>query len=347
MRHIELHILQSVPVSCLNRDDLNSPKTAVFGGVPRARVSSQSWKRAVRELAKELSPKFEGRRTRLIMAPLKESLLELGCSEEDALAGAKALANALAKLDDKAPDEKVRTMFFTSPAELKAIASKFKETGDVKKSLRTNGSTWCDAADIALFGRMVANDPSLTVEGAAMFSHALSTHRAESEIDFFAAVDDLQGDDEAGAGMTGTLEFSSAAYYRFAAVNLDMLANEDHLAGLEKSDRAAVLKSFVEAILRAVPGARRNSMNANTVPGYALLVAREKGHPVQLVNAFEKPVYAHNGKGLMELSIDAIKEEREDLSSKWGVDFSRIIEVGPGFSGTVKDLLDKVEEYAI
>ena len=49
MKHLELHIIQSVPVACLNRDDLNSPKTAVFGGVQRARVSSQSWKRAIRE----------------------------------------------------------------------------------------------------------------------------------------------------------------------------------------------------------------------------------------------------------------------------------------------------------
>ena len=53
MKHLELHIIQSVPVACLNRDDLNSPKTAIFGGVQRARVSSQSWKRAIRELAEE------------------------------------------------------------------------------------------------------------------------------------------------------------------------------------------------------------------------------------------------------------------------------------------------------
>ena len=57
MKHLELHIIQSVPVACLNRDDLNSPKTAIFGGVQQARVSSQSWKRAIREMAeKELDP---------------------------------------------------------------------------------------------------------------------------------------------------------------------------------------------------------------------------------------------------------------------------------------------------
>ena len=56
MRHLELHILQSVPVACLNRDDFGSPKTALFGNVQRARVSSQCWKRAVRELMQEEAP---------------------------------------------------------------------------------------------------------------------------------------------------------------------------------------------------------------------------------------------------------------------------------------------------
>ena len=61
MKHLELHVIQSVPVACLNRDDLNSPKTAIFGGVQRARVSSQSWKRAIREMAKEMQPdSFKG-----------------------------------------------------------------------------------------------------------------------------------------------------------------------------------------------------------------------------------------------------------------------------------------------
>ena len=41
---IEYHILQSFPVTCLNRDDVGAPKTAVVGGVTRARVSSQCWK---------------------------------------------------------------------------------------------------------------------------------------------------------------------------------------------------------------------------------------------------------------------------------------------------------------
>ena len=46
--HIEFHILQSFPVTCLNRDDVGAPKTAMIGGSLRARVSSQCWKRQIR-----------------------------------------------------------------------------------------------------------------------------------------------------------------------------------------------------------------------------------------------------------------------------------------------------------
>jgi len=53
---IELHILQSFPVTCLNRDDVGAPKTAMFGGCQRARVSSQCWKREIRDQAKEQNP---------------------------------------------------------------------------------------------------------------------------------------------------------------------------------------------------------------------------------------------------------------------------------------------------
>jgi CRISPR system Cascade subunit CasC len=215
MKHLELHILQSFPVACLNRDDLNSPKTAIFGGVQRARVSSQSWKRAIRELAAEISPRFQGQRTRLIVEPLRDALIAEGVAEVEALGKAKALAEALATFDTKAEREsgklKVKTLYFTTLAELQKLASAFNETGDAKKAVKKLklDELLKDAADIALFGRMVANDHSLTLEGAAMFSHALSTHKVDNEIDFFSAVDDLQPEEEAGAGMTGTLEFNS------------------------------------------------------------------------------------------------------------------------------------------
>lgn len=345
MKHLELHILQSFPVACLNRDDLNSPKTAIFGGVQRARVSSQSWKRAIREYAQENSDRFNGQRTRLIIEPLRAALISEGVAESEALDQAKKLADAISNLDAKAEKngkQQVKTLFFTTPAEIQALAHEFKNTGDTKKAIKAVGSEVLkDAADIALFGRMVANDHSLTLEGVGMFAHALSTHKVDNEIDFFAAVDDLQPKEESGAGMTGTLEFNSATYYRFAALNLDMLRDKDHLVILSPEERKQVVRTFVEASLLAVPGARKNSMNAATLPGYVLGVVRNSGHPVQLVNAFEKPVRAYGGKGLFETSLEAMNTEREKLNAIWGLNKKEL------FSGAIPDMnladfLDKV-----
>jgi CRISPR system Cascade subunit CasC len=338
MKHLELHILQSFPVACLNRDDLNSPKTAIFGGVQRARVSSQSWKRAIRELAEEISPHFQGQRTRLIVEPLRDALIAEGIAEVEALEKAKVLAEALAKFDSETEKKtgklKVKTLFFTSHAELKALAKAFQETGDAKKAIKKAASPerLKDAADIALFGRMVASDHSLTLEGAALFSHALSTHKVDNEIDFFAAVDDFQSGDESGAGMTGTLEFNSATYYRFVALNLDMLADKAHLQTLTTDERREIVRAFIEATLQAVPGARKNSMNAATLPGYVLGVVRGSGHPVQLVNAFEKPIRAFGGNGIFKLSLEALEAERKTLNETWGLDKKEL------FSGAIPDM---------
>lgn len=321
MKHLELHIIQSVPVACLNRDDLNSPKTAVFGGVQRARVSSQSWKRAIRELAKEISPEyFKGERTRLMYEPLLAELVAAGLSADEASDGAKKIIEALVKIDTKSKEVvKSTTLYFMSPLELKNLAAAYAESRDVKKSMKAiDAKSLKDAADISIFGRMVANDHSLTVEAASMFSHALSTHKVDNEIDFFSAVDDRQPKGESGAGMTSTLEFNSATYYRFAALNLDMLADADHLGSLSSEERRDVVKSFIEATIKAVPSARKNTMNGNTLPNFVFGVVREKGHPIQLVNAFETPLRSSQGYAIK--SIDLLKAEYEKLKETWGIE---------------------------
>ena len=320
MKHLELHILQSVPVACLNRDDLNSPKTAIFGGVQRARVSSQSWKRAIREMAKELSPeRFQGERTRLMYEPLLAAMQDKGIEAEEAAAGARDIVDALVKIDSKSKDKvKSTTLYFMSPLELETLAAAYAEHRDPKKAIKAvDVKALKDAADIALFGRMVANDHSLTVEAATMFSHALSTHKADNEIDFFSAVDDLQPREESGAGMTGTLEFNSATYYRFAALNLDMLADSNHLGTLSREDRQAIVSTFIEATIKAIPGARKNSMNANTLPSFVLGIVREQGHPLQLINAFETPI--RSAAGYTGKSTEALRAECDKMEETWGL----------------------------
>lgn len=337
MRLVELHILQSFPVSCLNRDDVGSPKTAIFGGVTRARISSQCLKRAVRLHAQRSCPNlFAGERSKLIIEPIAKAAEANGAPWEKALEASKDFCHALAKFDEKAFKKgvrKVKTLMFLSPMEReeigKELARLIAENKDVKNAAsKVHEAQLKDAADIALFGRMVASDHSLTLEGAAMFSHALSTHQADNEIDFFAAVDDRQhedptvaDEDRAGSGMLGTLEYVSAVYYRYVGVNLDLLWNggSGHLEVLPREEREQVMNAFLRAAITAVPSARHNSMNAHTFPGYVLGLVKGKGQPLQLVNAFEEAVWSK--KGLLEPSIKRLKDHHEALKKTWGIEY--------------------------
>lgn len=383
MKHLELHILQSFPVACLNRDDLNSPKTAIFGGVQRARVSSQCWKSAIRKMAKDYLPNMDGQRTKRLVYEIAGRLDKHGLDKEIVKKYAELAAETISKLDSKTDEQgylKVKTLAFLSSKEFDAIADALaknvqlrevseklvtlmqksdrndKEKKELKKLLNQCKSQISkkeigkairsvklkDAADIALFGRMVADDHSLTLEGAAMFSHALSTHKVDNEIDFFTAVDDLQPKEEAGAGMTGTLEFNSATYYRFAALNLDMLSDADHLGDLSQQDRRDIVEAFIRATLIAVPVARKNSMNASTLPSFVLGIVREKGHPIQLVNAFENPVKRTGGKGLFDVSQEKLLLEYESLKKIWDLDEMKRVEMP---QDGLKQFIEKVVSH--
>ena len=321
MKLIELHILQSYPVSCLNRDDVGSPKTAEFGGVSRARVSSQCLKRAVREYARDHYPaaRFNGLRSRMLIDPFTAAFQAAGLDEAKAVEQSRATCMALSKIEDKKPGL-VTTAVFLSPGEIAQVATAVAAGAEPAKALKK--ANRLDAADISLFGRMIANDASLNVEGAAMFSHALSSHAAGNEIDFFSAVDDRKTDEsaDAGAGMIGTLEFTSALYYRYVGLNLDLLADKNHLGGLDAGERRAVVDAFLRSAVLAVPGARRNTMNADTRPGFVLGLYHDKGQPLQLINAFLRPIKG-GGKNsdLLGGSRDALEAHHGNLKRVWGI----------------------------
>lgn len=333
MQLIELHILQSFPVSCLNRDDVGAPKSATFGGVPRARLSSQCLKRAIREYGQDHLPEahFGGERTKLIIRPLVDALLRHGVTDEKAaLACSTEVATLLAGADKKAKQDQepqVSTLIFLAPAEIDSIGQQLaplviekEKPKDLEKKVAriVKEAGLMDAADIALFGRMAASMPSLTLEGAAMFSHALSTHKTENDLDFFSAVDDRKPkSDDAGAGMIGTLEFNAAVYYRYAAINLDLLFDADHLGMLTTPERRQVVAAFIRATVLAVPGARKNSMNANVPPSCVLGIYKSAGQPMQLVNAFEEPI---RGSGLVAASIQRLQEHHQQLKTTWGIE---------------------------
>lgn len=292
---IEFHILQSFPVTCLNRDDVGAPKTAVVGGVTRARVSSQCWKRQVRLAL----PGFGIRlalRTKKVAAVLKQACLRAGAGEAAATACAGRMAQALS--DD--------TLLFISASEADAFAGyaaarQFDPAAikdhELGKLGRKTLNPALDALDIALFGRMVAKAPEMNVEAAASFSHAISTHKVSNEIEFFTALDDLA--DAQGSAHLGCLEFNSATYYRYISLDLGQLAQT-----LGADDLAPAVAAFTRALFVAVPAARQATQSGASPWEFARVLVRS-GQRLQV--PFETPVRAKEG-GYLQPSIDSLRD---------------------------------------
>lgn len=216
---LDIHAIQTLPPANINRDDTGSPKTAQYGGVTRARVSSQSWKRAMRTYFNENGDiKNVGIRSLDIVRYVAKKILEKdsSLSMEDAMKMAEETLNK-AKISTK--DQKAKALFFLSDRQAEKLAQASIEKNTDKNYLQELLKE-DQAIDIALFGRMVADDPSLNVDAASQVAHAISTHAIESEFDFFTAVDDLAPEDNAGAGMLGTIEYNSSTLYRYANIAL-------------------------------------------------------------------------------------------------------------------------------
>ena len=209
--YVDFHVLQTVPPSCVNRDDTGSPKTAVYGGAVRARVSSQAWKHAMRVMfTEEMSDAVEtGYRTKKGTDLVAEQIKALAPDKDALKLAQKVIADAGIKSDDKG----TKALFFMSTAQAKALAELAVEGCKDKKQYK-EALKAAPSADMALFGRMVADDPSLNYDAAAQVAHSISTHTVQNEFDYFTAVDDCAPEDNAGAGHLGTVEYNSAAMRR-------------------------------------------------------------------------------------------------------------------------------------
>ena len=316
---IEFHILQSFPVTCLNRDDVGPPKTAIVGGVTRARVSSQCWKRQVRLAMHELGVKL-GTRTKKAEDVFTRACLVAGASEQQAAACGKKMAEQLS--DD--------TLLFVSDSEAAAFAAYAQELGyddsklkdkELAKVAKKALTPAVDALDIALFGRMVAKAADMNVEAAASFAHAISTHKVSNEVEFFTALDDLQ--DEPGSAHMGSLEFNSATYYRYISLDLGQLAQT-----MGADDLKTAVAAFTQALFIAVPNARQTTQSGASPWEFARVLVRN-GQRLQV--PFETPVRAREG-GYLQPSIDSLKsylDKKEKLTGslfgklaayEWGED---------------------------
>jgi CRISPR system Cascade subunit CasC len=318
-RFLQLHLLTFYPPSNLNRDDTGRPKTATVGGVPRLRISSQSLKRAWRTstVFAERLREHRGQRTQRLGEQIERHLREGGTAPDRALAIARDIARHFGKLKPERDPAPARTeqLAFIGPEEQMAalkladrIAAGEAVEPNVEQLLRHADT----AADIAMFGRMLADNPDYSREAAVQVAHAITTHRVTVEDDYYTAIDDLKTPEEdAGAGFVGELGFGSGIFYLYACVDAALLTRNlaEHTA--LAADACAALS---EAAATVSPKGKQPSFAARSRAHY-VLAERGSGQPRTLAGAFIRPV---EGADLAAASAAQLEDWRAKLDRAYG-----------------------------
>lgn len=313
---IQLHLLTSYPPANLNRDDLGRPKTATMGGAERLRVSSQSLKRnwRVSDVFTESLAGHVGTRTKALGQHVYDRLIEGGTKEENALEWARQIAGIFGKIQKEGVQ--IEQLAHISPEEWQAVDQLTdtliqEQRAPGQEELRFLRHTPA-AADIALFGRMLAADPGYNVEAACQVAHAITVHRVVVEDDYFSAVDDLNtGEEDMGAGHIGETGFAAGLFYSYLCIDRDQLAaNLD--GDTELADRA--LQALTEAAVTVAPRGKQNSFGSRA---YASYVLAEKGsqQPRSLSVAFLKPIQAQDQGNV---AVQALEEQKANFDKVYG-----------------------------
>lgn len=326
--YFDIHVIQSVPPSNVNRDETGAPKTAVYGGVRRARVSSQAWKRATREAFKAFVDDSKlGSRTQRVIEQIAAEITKADASLEADAEGIaeKVLTTVGIKLEkpkarskDAGEGAGTRTesaylVFFSHLQIAKAARQAIEDLCEGKdkfdKKVYKEILQRDNSLDIALFGRMIADLTDLGVDASAQVAHALSVHAVESEADFYTAVDDYKVDDpdrDAGAGMLGTIEFNSSTLYRYATVNVDQLTEN---LGDDAAAREA-LAAFARGFVLSMPTGKVNSFGNTTVPA-AVVYSVRADRPINFVEAFEDPIA--QGDGYIRAAVERLVDYAQEV----------------------------------
>jgi CRISPR system Cascade subunit CasC len=374
-RFLQLHLLTAYGPANLNRDDLGKPKSAVFGNAPRLRISSQSLKRSWRTsdlFAQHLDEKNLGTRTKRLGVEAFEEMIQAGLDEKNAKEWSKLIAQAFGKLkteEEDAPAEadggkakgkkkaepsnEVETLVFVSHEEREAALALARTIAKSKKApsddqlnfLRKNN----ECADLALFGRMLTSDksraketsdrPLYNVEAAAQIAHAITTHRATVEDDFFSAVDDLNRAEDTGSGHLGEVGFGAGVFYLYACVDRELLIS--NLNG-NKALAAKTLSALAACMTQVAPTGKQNSFASRARASFGLAELGNEA-PRQLTAAFLKPVNEQGDHDVMALSAERMLKLVERFDSAYGFDGKRMhfnaTEFQSNDSKSVKDVL--------
>lgn len=331
MLYLDVHAIQNVPPSNINRDDTGSPKTALYGGVRRARVSSQAWKHAMRDLFSKLLPEGSlGVRTKLAQGMIANRIVEL---KPELVDQAQELANGVLtatgvktkksdRVGSEAGSEVTEYLIFIANSELDALAHvaidwvedglDYKKPTTAMKKQVSEVFHGVQAVDIALFGRMLADAPDLNTDASAQVAHAISVDPVTMEYDYFTAVDDCAAEDNAGAAMIESLGFDSSTLYRYATINLSSLC--DQLGSGEATAQGAA--AFIEAFVRSMPSGKMNTFANRTLPS-ALYVAIRDDQPINAVSAFEEPVKSKEGTSISRQAAERLGERIGEIEKAY------------------------------
>ncbi|MEW6974493.1 type I-E CRISPR-associated protein Cas7/Cse4/CasC [Trueperella pyogenes] len=368
---IDVHALQTVPPSLINRDDTGAPKSAIFGGVPRQRVSSQAWKRAIRRyFENEIGQEAIGLRSRNLPEVIVNRVMEISpeFGLEEAIEGVQNLFKAPGakqgiKLvepkvskdgedsDNQSPYPTTAALLFLSPHQIERAAQAIVDA-DGEKITKAEATDILDtkhSVDMAMFGRMLADAPAFNIDASVQVAHAIGVHESEPEFDYYTAVDDVLEDaEEIGAGMIGTTQMMSSTLYRFATINVEGLAT--NLGNMDMANKAAVL--FIKAFIESMPTGKQNTFANNTLPELVYVAVRNT-RSVSLVNAFEDPV-GREDSTRRRAAAEALAQEARDIEDVYGMKplAAYVLatgELGEPFSGlaenvTFQKLSEKVGE---
>jgi len=339
-KFIQLHILTNYGPSNLNRDDLGRPKTVVIGRDQRLRVSSQCLKRAWRtsEVFEIVLAGHIGTRTKGMGKKIYADLVSGGIKEKEAKEVAIKIAGVFGKnkVVEKKEQLEIEQLVHFSIEEIVAIEVLVKNMINRKsgpseeelKLLRKNH----DAADIAMFGRMLANNPAFNAEAAVQVAHAFTVHKATVEDDWFTAVDDLnKHEEDAGAAHLGEAEFGAGLFYLYVCIDRTLL--KENLGNNEELAKNAI-SALVESVVTVSPSGKQNSFASRA---YASYVLAEKGdkQPRSLAGAFLKPV---NGDDIFDDAVNILVNTRKAFNSVYGDKSEpKILNAVKG-EGTLEDL---------
>lgn len=353
MTFINIHVIQSVPASCLNRDDTGSPKTMIFGngGGLRARLSSQSQKRGIKDalrkrtgsrtrltkevptlLAKAISDNPDEKTWEIVEGALGTGLNLYSGGAKDAK---KARASAVAS------DERwtLSALYYVNLDDIEALGAALRENPisfeKGYEKVEANARVLDALArirngvdpEIALYGRMVANDASQNVDAAVQVAHALGINDAVPQFDYYSAKDDMRESDN-GAGMLGSIEFDAPVLYRNAIISTEDLEKN----GITGEVAERTISDFIHAFITTLPGGRQNTFAAHTLPEYVQVTVSDA--PVNLSQAFMEPTRGD----IISEAIEKITERRIEVETAYVPAAANIVIASPKYRTIIGDV---------